>query len=215
MSDFAEGYAVGQSNNNGMFGGCGDWIWVILLFAIFGWGNGGYGNNGGNQMGYDLGKVATTNDVASGFSTSAIMSNQREAALGLQNLQNNINQGFSGLNVELLNGFNNINSNISNCCCQTQRAIDGVNYNMSRNTCDIIQAINCGIQRVVDLDTQRQLKEQDRIINAYDRKLSNLELFNSLVGTLRPVAQPAYLTCSPFESLLGNSANQTNSCCGL
>ena len=36
MSDFAEGYAVGQSNNNGMFGNNGDWIWIILLFALFG-----------------------------------------------------------------------------------------------------------------------------------------------------------------------------------
>jgi hypothetical protein len=31
MSDFAEGYAVGQSNN-GMAGlGEGGWIWIILL----------------------------------------------------------------------------------------------------------------------------------------------------------------------------------------
>lgn len=218
MSDFAEGYAVGQSNNNGMFGGSGEWIWVILLFALFGWGNGGFGNNGGNQMGYDLGKVATTNDVASGFSTSAIMSNQREAALGLQNLQNNINQGFSGLNVQVLTGVNDINSNIANCCCTTQRAIDGVNYNLSKSTCDIIQAINGGVQRIVDLDTARQLREKDMIINAQGRKIENQELFNSLVGTLRPVAQPAYLTCSPFESLFGTRCQTqpiNNSCCGL
>lgn len=210
MSDFAEGYAVGQSNNNGAFGNNGDWIWVILLFALFGFGNGGYGNNGGSQMYYDLGKVATTNDVASGFSTSAIMGNQREVQLTLSGLQNNINQGFNGLNVELLTGFNQVNSNIKDCCCQTQRSIDGVNYNMAKNTCDIIQAVNAGVQKIVDLDTCRQLREKDKEIAILSNKLDRHEQSEYLINTLRPIAQPAYLTCSPFESLYGY---KQNSCC--
>ena len=82
MSDeFATGYAIGQGNNtnNGCGFGNGDGWW-ILLHLLCGWGgNNGWNNGGGNQMvGYELGKVATTNDVASGFSTSTIMSNQRE-----------------------------------------------------------------------------------------------------------------------------------------
>ena len=34
---------------NGGFGYGGDWIWIILLFALFGWGNNGNGGvfNGG------------------------------------------------------------------------------------------------------------------------------------------------------------------------
>lgn len=177
------------------------------MFALFGWGNGGQGFNGGNQMGYDLGKVATTNDVASGFSTSSIMGNQRETLLTLNNMQNYINQGFNGLNTQILTGVNDINSNIASCCCQTQRAIDGVNYNMAKNTCDIIQAVNCGVQRLVDLDTKRQLDAKDSVINSLERKLGNIEVVNML----RPVAQPAYITCSPYEALFPQSRNN---CCG-
>lgn len=33
---FAEGLAVGQNNGNNAWGG--EWIWVIVLFALFGWG---------------------------------------------------------------------------------------------------------------------------------------------------------------------------------
>lgn len=158
-------------------------------------------------MVYDLGKVATTNDVASGFSTSSIMGNQRETLLTLNNMQNYINQGFNGLNTQILTGVNDINSNIASCCCQTQRAIDGVNYNMAKNTCDIIQAVNCGVQRLVDLDTKRQLDAKDSVINSLERKLGNIEVVNML----RPVAQPAYITCSPYEALFPQSRNN---CCG-
>ena len=93
------------------------------------------------MIGYDLGKVATTNDVASGFTTSAIMGNQREISLTLSNMQNYINQGFSGLNVQILTGVNDISRQIADCCCQTQRAIDNVNFNMERNTCELKGAI--------------------------------------------------------------------------
>ena len=46
MSEFAEGYAVGQSNNNDGYGGLGfggNCLWIIVLFFIFAMG--GWGNN--------------------------------------------------------------------------------------------------------------------------------------------------------------------------
>lgn len=65
MSDFSEGMAVGQSIGNGANNGFNDGWWILLLL-LCGWGNGNWaGNGGGNQMvGYELGRVATTNDVA-------------------------------------------------------------------------------------------------------------------------------------------------------
>ena len=67
----------GYGNGSGMWGG--DGIWAILLLALLG--NGGFGRGyglgggyGGSSefVGYELGKVATTNDVASGFNNSAV-----------------------------------------------------------------------------------------------------------------------------------------------
>lgn len=171
MSEFSEGMAVGQSigQNNSHYpysgygmNGFGDGWWILLLL-LCGWGNNGWGGNaGGNFTSYELGRVATTNDVASGFSTSTIMSNQREMQLALTNgfadvnatvnaVGNNINQGICNLGYNLQNNFNQLSHQVSDCCCQTQRAIDGVNYNMAKGFCDIIQAGHNDTQRIVDL----------------------------------------------------------------
>jgi hypothetical protein len=70
----------GGYNNGGMWGG--DGIWAILLLALlgggYGFGRGGYGVGAAGPtyseaLGYELGKVATTNDVASGFNNSAVL----------------------------------------------------------------------------------------------------------------------------------------------
>lgn len=81
MSDnFAEGFAVGQGNHNG--NGMGEWAWIVVLFALFGGLGNGWGNGGNQQMGYELGRVATTNDVASGFNNSAVLSSLNDIKLG-------------------------------------------------------------------------------------------------------------------------------------
>lgn len=206
MSEFSEGFAVGQGMNNGnnccypmmpaypMYGGyggfgggMGGWNdgWWIILLILCGWGNNGWGNNGGGgqNVGYELGKLATTNDVASGFSTSAIMSKQNDIQLGLQDgfagVQQTLCQGFSGVNAtintvgnqinqgicnlgfNLQAGINGIGHQISDCCCTTQRAIDGVNYNMAKNTCDLQNSIGNATRDIID----NQRWGTDRIIN--------------------------------------------------
>lgn len=84
---FAEGLAVGQNNGNNANAWGGEWIWIIVLFALFGWGGNGYGNQGrgqvgGQEVGYELGKLATTNDVASGFANSASLASLNDLKLG-------------------------------------------------------------------------------------------------------------------------------------
>lgn len=196
MSEFAEGFAVGQGNNNNG-NGWGDGWWILLLL-LCGWGgNNGWAGNGGNQtLGYELGRVATTNDVASGFSTSTIMSNQRENQLSMQ-------AGFAGVQQTLCQGFNGINQAIGDCCCQTQRSIDGVKFEMQRNTCDIIQSGKDNTQRIIDYlqcaETQKLLDENLALKFQASQYAQNAYL----VDQLRPTAKPAYITCSPFDSAYG------------
>lgn len=186
-NDFATGYAVGRdSNNNGNngWGGFGgDWSWWIIILLIFGWGGnngfggafgGGYG--GGQFMNYEIGKLATTNDVASGFSTSTILSNQRDLQLALQdgfsNVQSTLCQGFSGVNAtvnavgntinqgicnlgyNLQGSLNGISREISDCCCSTQRLLErgfaDTNYNLAKNTCDIQNTIQHTTRDIID-----------------------------------------------------------------
>lgn len=203
MSEFSEGMAVGQSigNNGNGFGGWGDGWWILLLL-LCGWGNGnGWANNGGgNMLGYELGRVATTNDVASGFSTSTIMSNQRDNQLAQQ-------AGFAAVQQTLCQGFNGINQAIGDCCCQTQRAIDGINFNMARNTCDIQRSIDCVGDRIIGYLTQQELATLRDQVQAYRFRESQSAQNAYLIEQLRPTAKPAYLTCSPFDTAYGRNGN--------
>lgn len=208
MSEFAEGFAVGQGNSNNNGCGWGDGWWILLLL-LCGWGgNNGWNNGGGNQMvGYELGRVATTNDVASGFSTSTIMSTQRDNQLAVQ-------AGFANVQQTLCQGFGGINQAISDCCCSTQRSIDNINYNMARNTCDIIQSGKDNTQRILDYlacKENQELRDQNFAL----RLQASQSAQNAyLIDQLRPTARPAYITCSPFDTAFGRGFSGTGCACG-
>lgn len=211
---------VTTGNNNGMWGG--DGIWAILLLALLG--NGGFGGYGrgagfgggyGEALGYELGKVATTNDVASGFSTSSIISGINDIKLGQSQMQNFVNQGFSGLSSQLIGefrnvdnaictlgyqnqaGFNSLAHQISDCCCQTNRAIDGINYNMAKNTCDIIQAINTSSQRTIDYLQSEKIDTLNRKLAVAEGQISNYAQTNAIISALKPCPTPAYVVPNP------------------
>lgn len=227
MSEFAEGMAVGQSigqngynNGCGGLGGWGDGWWILLLL-LCGWGgnNGWAGNGGGNQMvGYELGRVATTNDVASGFSTSTIMSNQRDNQLAMQ-------QGFANVQQTLCQGFNGLNRAIGDCCCQTQRSIDNVNFNIERSKCDLQKSIDCVGDRIIGYLTNQEitklrdelqmcrLRESQSNQNAYflaTQEAQTAELIRRL-GRDNPV--PAYVVPNPNCCYQFNPYNN-GGCCG-
>lgn len=230
MSEFAEGLAVGMNNgNNGYNNGYG-WgnDWWILLLLLCGWGNNGWNNNGnGQNVGYELGKVATTNDVASGFSTSAIMSNQNDLKLGQANgfagVQQTLCQGFNGINQTVMQGFhgvdnaictlgynlqggvNQLSHQLSDCCCTTQRAIDAVNCNVATSTRDIIDSQRANTDRILGYLSNQEL-DRLRAENQGLRFQASQAAQNAyLVNELRPTAKPAYITCSPYESAFGRN----------
>ena len=199
----ASGLAIGQSNNNGWGGAWGaDWLWIIVLFALFGnngWGFGG--NGGGNNIGYELGKVATSNDVAVGFAQNATLSSLNDLKLGQAGIQQTLCQGFNGVNTAILQAQNGIQNAIcqigyeqQNCCCQTQRAIDGVNYNMAQNTCNITNAIHTSTRDIIDA----QRDGTNAILNFLTQdKIATLQAENqSLKFQASQTAQNAFITAN-------------------
>lgn len=204
---FAEGYAIGRdtTNNNGAFGfGNGDGAWWIILLLLAGWGNNGFGgNNGANNLAYELGKVATTNDVASGFNNSAVLSNLNDLRLGQAGLQQTLCQGFNGVNTSILTSTNNISSQIANCCCETQRGIDNLRFDMSKGFCDTIRAGQDNTQRILDYLTTNEIAKLREDKASLTAQLSQNAQTRTLIDTLRPTPQPAYITCSPYESAYG------------
>lgn len=181
-NDMALGYMMARDNNcyggyggYGGFGGAwgGDWIAILVILALLG-GNNGWGFGGGNNgfMNYELGKAATQADVASGFTTSEIMSDLNDILMGqtqgFAGVQQTLCQGFSSVNQTIMNGFhgvdnaicdlgyrfqaeaNNLSRQIGDCCCQTQRSIDGVNYNMEKQSCDLKNTIYNATRDIID-----------------------------------------------------------------
>lgn len=190
-------------------GGFGDGWWGIILIALlFGWGRGGngfggYGGNGGSEMvGYELGKIATTNDVASGFSTSTILGVQRDQSLAIQSgfadVQQTLCQGFGGVNTALLQGFNGVQAQIADCCCTTQRSIDNLNYNMAKNTCDIIQANNCNTQRIIDFLTNEKISSLQAENSTLKGQISQSAQTSTLLNAINRTPSPAYVVPNPY-----------------
>lgn len=214
-NDLAMGYVMGRDGNGygngfggwGGFGGFGgDWLALLVIFALFGNNGFGFGGNGGNNMiGYELGKVATQADVASGFNNSAVLSSLNDIKLGQQQAINYNNQGFSGLERV-----------ISDCCCTTQRNIDSVRFDNERNTCQILQNQDRNTQKLLDyLQNKENQDLRDKLQIAQFRE-SQAAQNAYLVDQLRPTARPAYLTCSPFDSAYGwNRGGNCGNCCGF
>ena len=233
----ASGLAIGQGNNNGWGNGAwgAEWLWIIVLFALFGnngWGFGGNGGCGNGNLNYELGKVATSNDVAVGFAQNATLSSLNDLKLGQAGIQQTLCQGFSGVNTAVLQaqnaaekGFAQVGYQIADCCCQTQRAIDGVNYNMAQNTCNITNAIHTSTRDIIDAQrdgtnailnflTQEKISSLQAENAALTAQLSQNAQTRTLIDTLRPCPQPAYITCSPYQSIYGVGYNNNCGCGG-
>ena len=211
----------GGNNGNGMWGQ--DGIWAILLLALlgnrgFGFG-GGYGGGagfvGGDFLGYQLGKGATTNDVASGFNNSAVLSSLNDIKLGQSQMQNFINQGFNGINTALLQGFhgvdnavctlgynmatgfNTIGHHISDCCCRTQASIADLKYANEAQTCQLLTNQNAQTQRIIDYLTNEKIESLRAENVALKGRISNDDQSAYILDRLSPCPKPAYVVPNP------------------
>ena len=96
---------------------------------------------------------------------------------------------------------------MKDCCCGINRNIDAVRYEGAQNTCAITNAIHAEgeatralINANVVQDLRDKLEARDRDILARDFQLSQLAQNTTLLGELRPVSKPAYITCSPYTT---------------
>lgn len=185
--------AVTRPNFGMGYGGFGgDWLALIVLFALFGggWGGNGFGGGGaGWQQGFNTQNILSKLDgITNGLSD------------GFYAMNTNALQGQNQLARDLCTGFAAVNAAIAenrfaakDCCCQTQRAIDGVNYNNAKNTCDIVNAIHAEGEATRGLITQNTMQElrdkladKDREVQTRDFQLSQLAQNSYLVNALNP-----------------------------
>lgn len=199
---------VAYGNNGGGFGGFGDdWIGLIIILALLGWGGNGFGGGfGGFGGGRGYGEpCATQADVRAAVDQQTLISKLDQQTYGLADstyaLNNAINNGFHGVDNAICNlgynvqsGFNALGHQISDCCCATQRAIDGVNYNMATQACDTRQAISTSTRDIIDNANANNRAILDFLVND---KLSTLQTENqALKFKASQAEQNAFITAN-------------------
>lgn len=210
MSLYVEGdvpYIANGNCNNGAFGD-GDWIWAFLLFALLGnngWGiGGGYGGRGGVGENYVLATDFATierkldgvnNGLCDGFyAVNTGMLN------GFASVQQTLCQGFNGVERSLAQngyqtqaGFNALAAQLAQCCCDLKSTNLENRYLNAQQTCEIVNAINAGNQRLVDIYTSDKLASKDARIAALEAQISNAEQSAYLLNELKPCPKAAYV----------------------
>ncbi len=207
-----------QKDGDGFGFGNGGFMWVFFLFFLLAWGRGGFGfGNDAAAQG-----ALTRADLCSEFNFNGL----QNAVRGLQNglcdgfyaMNTGMLNGFHGVDNALCSGFNNVNANVTNlgyqmkdCCCETNRNIDALRYENAKNTCDIMQNADKNTQRIIDTMTQNVIQELRDNLQAAQLQLGNMSQTQTLINEIRPVARPAYITCSPYEaSNFGRCGNGYN-----
>ena len=180
-----------SGNNNGGFfgnnGGFQDIIALIVIAAIFGNGNFGFGNNGNNansaerelianmiqRNGVDLNQLASSLNCSVGQINNAI----GQVASQICNLSNQVGTSSMQIINSIQAGNSALASQLASCCCETQKAILESNYLTERGFCATNQVLSkgfsdlgyatrdqtCSIEKAIAESTQQILAGQAAI----------------------------------------------------
>ena len=203
--------ATGGNRSNDGFGDGNGW-WLILFLLICGWGGYGFGGGFGGYGGGGFNSPA-----GQGFATRTDI----DAALATKGIEN----GIQNISTQLCNGFNTLGSQMANCCCDLKQGQGEINYNMAAQTNilqntvnngfrDVIENQTAGVQRIIDTITQDKIQSLQTELQSAQLQLSNVAQTNNIINALRPTAVPAYLTCSPYQAMMGYSNCGYNTSCG-
>ena len=188
-------------------------------------------NNFNNLMRETAGIADSVNLGFSNLNSTICNAAYENAGL-INGLSNTVQQGFNAQTIATLQGQNALQTQIAGCCCDAQQTMSAINNNISSQGCDtryalqsmtrdIITNQNDNARAVLDKLTAQEIAAKDAQITALNQQLFRADLAasqqaqnNYLVNTLRPCPQPAYITCSPFQSSYGIGLNNGGCGCG-
>ena len=182
--------------NDGMWGG--EWFWIIIIL-FFAWGGNGFGRNNGFET--DIDTRFLERDI---FNT-----NQNVSNTACQTQRDVLESRYT---TQL--GFANAQAQNQACCCETQKEILQNRYDNALQTqtlssqmasccCDLRAEGLANTQKIIDLLQQDKIDQLRDQVYTTNLALNNANLANQIINSVRPFPQPAYITCSPYQSATG------------
>lgn len=182
--NFDPNLLFGMMMGGGGFGGFGggNWLWPLLLFAL--WGNNGFGFGGfggnrggcGNAAGFGFLSDQLNNDAGRALIMQAIQGNDNAISQLASTLNCNINElrtalgnisgkicdvansvGMSSLQVinAITSGNATLASQLASCCCDLKSAVLESNYLTERGFCNTNQILAKGFSDIGYADAQQ------------------------------------------------------------
>ena len=216
--------ALTKGNGNDLMGGAGFW-WVIVFLIVAGMFNGngfGFGNNSIANDGL-LNEEFIKRDI---FNTNQNVSNtacqtQRDVLETKFGLGSEIQTNRYNLGTEIMQNRFNCSQN----ACSTQKEVLQSRYDnalgqaniqrdimlgnkdmqaqMAQCCCDLKTAIHAEGESTRALITENTIQDlRDRLAVA-NSAITSQSIANDVIGAVRPYPQPAYITCSPYQSAYG------------
>ena len=156
-NNFGYAYPVyGGGFGNSGFGSNGDWLWLIVILALFG-GFNGNGNGFGNGFNNDY----------------AWLSN------GQKEIMQNTNDGFNTL--QLANQLTGINSGVQNLSTQLCNCCADVNSNLCNGFAGVNATVNAGF---ANAETSANARQMANMQQAFNNQLSTIQGFNGVNSAL-------------------------------
>jgi len=193
----------GNGYGNGGFGCSGDWVWIILLFALFGgnWGNGngGFFGNNGFDNGFawlSNGQKEIMSNTNNGFDTLHLSNQLDTVNSGIYSLSNQLCNCCADMNSTVSNGFYNaeiaannravnqmqdtfaLSRQFADCCCDNKLAVQDLKSTVISENCsdrEVLRQIGQDILVNQTANTQKIIDEifRDRL-DEKDDKIAEL-----------------------------------------
>lgn len=219
------------SGNNGGWGmNDGSWLIILFLFAILGWGNGGFGGGygGGNSGAGNLYPwLNQTDNMNEGFRDQMLNGNITGIRDAVNGVSTQLCNGFSDVQMATMNstfglqnainaGFNSTQAQLAQCCCdnrlatcQTQNIVqnegNATRFADANNTRDIIESQTRSTQAILDKLCALEL-------DGYKRENDNLRTqLNMATLSASQTAQNAFIQ-KGFSDEVDALYNRLNNC---
>lgn len=179
------GNAYGNGGGFG-FGDNGAWWLLILLFALGGWGNGGFGGGFGGCGGDIYPWMNQSNQINDGFRDQMINGNVTEIRSGVTGLANQLCNCCGDIQMALANGFAGVEQGANARQMANMQSIFGVQSALQTGFCDNRSSIadlkytvateNCADRTQSLMNTRDIIDSQNKGTQAILDKLCQLEL---------------------------------------